>query len=247
MYSSIDGMESPFLHVPSSPSFILLPLDIYIPTFSFFFTPFAPVSTFIFVSFLFTLSLLREPLLRRVHILSFFTLTMPMSPPSPGSSSSSSRSTAPSPIAATSSAPPPLLSRGLPRLLMTGVLWITLVMTAAQLFVLSHVGFIVLNCFSHLTAPPSTRGYSPRNLQREEEEEEDEENPLLTGNSLSRLPTSPSPFSAPYPTRSPTTFRRYMQSNNQAANQAANAGAVKKTIPRDEWNARLSEVQVDRE
>ncbi|GJJ78930.1 glucose-induced degradation protein 8 [Entomortierella parvispora] len=36
-------------------------------------------------------------------------------------------------------------------------------------------------------------------------------------------------------------------SNSQATNQAANAGAVKKTITREEWNARLSEVQVDRE
>jgi len=134
------------------------------------------------------------------------------------------------------------MSRGLPRLIVAGALWITLVLTAAQLFALSHVGFIVLNCFSRLTAPPTGRGNSARVRQQNQRIDDDE---ALTFDLPSRGATLP--FSTNYPTRSAAALRRHIQSNTQATNQAANAGAVKKTITREEWNARLSEVQVDRE
>ncbi|KAG0048245.1 hypothetical protein BGZ83_006774 [Gryganskiella cystojenkinii] len=189
---------------------------------------------------------------------------MPVSPPgssSPSSPSTTTTTSSPSSIAATSNTSPSLLSRGLPRLVMTGVLWITLVMTAAQLFVLSHVGFIVLNCFSHLTSsPPASRGYSLQQQQQQQRqrrrgEEEDEDEDVLTDNPFS-LPALPFPNNNinnngnnSYSTRSAAAFRRYMQSNTQANNLAANAGGgmVKKTIPRDDWNARLGEIQVDRD
>ncbi|KAF9436018.1 hypothetical protein BGZ76_005007 [Entomortierella beljakovae] len=43
-------------------------------------------------------------------------------------------------------------------------------------------------------------------------------------------------------------LRHLHQSNSQASNQAANtAGSTKKTISKDEWNARLADVHVDRD
>ncbi|KAF9114432.1 hypothetical protein BGX27_010819 [Mortierella sp. AM989] len=146
-----------------------------------------------------------------------------------------------------------ILSGRIPRLLVAGLLWITLVITAAHLFLLSHVGFIVLNCFSHLTATSSSSTSSSSSSTRRHTRltERDDSSNFTDDYAVSASSTSFSPFRNNVNTNNSSRsilHRHAPQSNSQASSQAANPGGTsRKVISKEEWNTRLAEVHVDRE
>ncbi|KAG0224889.1 hypothetical protein BGW41_004918 [Actinomortierella wolfii] len=203
-----------------------------------------------------------------------------------------------------------LLVRSLPRLVLAGMLWITLVVTAAHLLVLSHLGFLILNCFSHLTGSTSSSSTATSSSQQELQHPPQQQRPQRQDRavaaptddittSLANSPQHPISsyafhlfrpiFSSSSSTAAPSTNTtssgtstsyagglasrlmgrnnrnanssqqqqqsssssqhqsRTLQSNTQSGQAMAGMSTAKKVFAKEEWEAQLAKINVDRD